>query len=255
MLANYRGYLQTDGYSAYTAVVGLRRSSTPTSRARRTPGGSSTKRGLQPTTPCCTRPWAGFSSCTTWKIGPGPGLPQIVWHLRLTEAAPILDRMQTRFDVVARTVHRQTGRGGRVRAESLLRRPGGGGATWWTHLLRGIAVGRKNYLFVGSREGGNTAARLYTIVQGAKRHNLAVSPYLNDVLRHCRCSVESGHLVGVPAARPLGQGTPRSRSGGTPGRITSGPPAPRPPSRPPRRSPPGRDVVILPVTQGGHHLP
>ena len=59
-------------------------------------------------------------------------------------------------------------------------------------LFRGIAVGRKNYLFVGSRDGGITAARLYTIVQSAKRHNLALSAYLNDVLRRLPLLVEAG---------------------------------------------------------------
>ncbi len=108
MLKNYRGYLQTDGYSAYTMVV------------RESDG--------------------KISDVACWA------------HAR------------RKFDdnnVVER-------------------------------LFRGIAVGRRNYLFVGSRDGGTTAARLYTIVQSAKRHNLALSPYLNDVLRRLPLLVEAG---------------------------------------------------------------
>jgi transposase len=58
--------------------------------------------------------------------------------------------------------------------------------------LRGIAVGRKNYLFFGSDSGGETAAVLYTFVQTCKR--LVIEPwrYLRDVLER---------LPGWPASR------------------------------------------------------
>ena len=59
-------------------------------------------------------------------------------------------------------------------------------------LFRGVAVGRKNFLFVGSRDGGHTAARLYTIVQSAKRNHLALGPYLNDVLQRLPLLVDHG---------------------------------------------------------------
>ena len=50
-------------------------------------------------------------------------------------------------------------------------------------LLRPVAIGRKNFLFFGSQNGGRTAATLYTIVQSARRNNVDVLPYLTDVLR------------------------------------------------------------------------
>jgi transposase len=34
--------------------------------------------------------------------------------------------------------------------------------------MRGIALGRKNFLFAGSDTGGDRAASIYTIVQTAK---------------------------------------------------------------------------------------
>lgn len=48
--------------------------------------------------------------------------------------------------------------------------------------LRGIAVGRKNWLFLGSDRGGRAAAVHYTLIQSAKRHGIDPFAYLRDVL-------------------------------------------------------------------------
>lgn len=48
--------------------------------------------------------------------------------------------------------------------------------------LRRVAVGRKNWLFVGSEEGGERTAIILTIVASAHRHDLDVWAYLRDVL-------------------------------------------------------------------------
>lgn len=49
-------------------------------------------------------------------------------------------------------------------------------------LMRQVAVGRKNWLFVGSLEAGARAATLMTIVSTAARNDLDVYVYLKDVL-------------------------------------------------------------------------
>jgi len=49
-------------------------------------------------------------------------------------------------------------------------------------LMKQIAVGRKNWLFVGSVEAGNRAAILQTIVSTALRNDLDVWAYVKDVL-------------------------------------------------------------------------
>ena len=49
--------------------------------------------------------------------------------------------------------------------------------------LRGPAIGRKNFLFFGSFNGGRTAATHYSIVQSARLYNLDVTAYLTDILR------------------------------------------------------------------------
>lgn len=47
--------------------------------------------------------------------------------------------------------------------------------------LRGIAIGRKNFLFLGSDRGGRTPATLYSLIQSAKRHALDPFAYLRDL--------------------------------------------------------------------------
>lgn len=47
--------------------------------------------------------------------------------------------------------------------------------------LRGIAIGRKNWLFAGSDRGGHTAALLYSAIQSAKAHGLDPFIYLRDL--------------------------------------------------------------------------
>lgn len=48
--------------------------------------------------------------------------------------------------------------------------------------LRALTIGRKNWLFIGSKEAGPRAAVLYTVVASAARHDLDIWAYLRDVL-------------------------------------------------------------------------
>jgi transposase len=47
--------------------------------------------------------------------------------------------------------------------------------------LRSVAVGRKNWLFAGSDNGGNTAAIIYTVIETAKLNNINPAKYLRKV--------------------------------------------------------------------------
>lgn len=49
--------------------------------------------------------------------------------------------------------------------------------------LRRLTIGRKNWLFIGSAAAGEVAARMYTLIASASRHNLDLWAYLDDVLR------------------------------------------------------------------------
>ena len=48
--------------------------------------------------------------------------------------------------------------------------------------LRGIALGRKNYLFLGSDAGGERAATLYSLLETAKLNGMNPEAYLREVL-------------------------------------------------------------------------
>jgi transposase len=48
--------------------------------------------------------------------------------------------------------------------------------------MRPAALGRKNYLFAGSDEGGRTTAVLYTLTQTCRRHGIDPFAYMQDVL-------------------------------------------------------------------------
>jgi hypothetical protein len=48
--------------------------------------------------------------------------------------------------------------------------------------LRAVALGRKNYLFVGSDAGGERAAAIYSLVGSAELNDLNPQAYLTHVL-------------------------------------------------------------------------
>jgi transposase len=57
--------------------------------------------------------------------------------------------------------------------------------------MRGIALGRKNYLFAGSDTGGDRAAAMYTIVQTAKLNGVNPEAYLRETL----AKIADGHPI------------------------------------------------------------
>ena len=48
--------------------------------------------------------------------------------------------------------------------------------------MRPVALGRKNWVFAGSDNGGRTAAVLYSMVATCRRHGLDPFAYLKDVI-------------------------------------------------------------------------
>jgi hypothetical protein len=57
--------------------------------------------------------------------------------------------------------------------------------------MRGVALGRKNYLFAGSDAGGERAAAMYTLVQTAKLNDVDPEAYLRDTLSR----IADGHPI------------------------------------------------------------
>jgi transposase len=50
--------------------------------------------------------------------------------------------------------------------------------------IRPVAVGRKNWTFAGSDEGGHRAAAIYTLIETAKLNDVDPQAWLADVLTH-----------------------------------------------------------------------
>ena len=48
--------------------------------------------------------------------------------------------------------------------------------------MRPIAVGRKNWMFAGSNNGGHIAADIYLLIENAKMNNIKPHLYLQKVL-------------------------------------------------------------------------
>ena len=48
--------------------------------------------------------------------------------------------------------------------------------------LRGVAVGRKNWLFTGSEDGGKRAAVIYSLIETCKLLGIEPFEYLRDIL-------------------------------------------------------------------------
>lgn len=48
--------------------------------------------------------------------------------------------------------------------------------------MRAIALGRKNYLFVGSQTGGKAAAVAYTLLETAKLNHIDPQAWLADTI-------------------------------------------------------------------------
>lgn len=55
---------------------------------------------------------------------------------------------------------------------------------WVERLMKRVAVGKKNWLFVGSLRAGLRNANLMSLVASAHRHDLDVYEYLRDVIEH-----------------------------------------------------------------------
>ncbi len=48
--------------------------------------------------------------------------------------------------------------------------------------MRCVALGRKNWLFAGSKAGGDRAAAIYTVIETAKLNGLEPQAYIADVI-------------------------------------------------------------------------
>lgn len=111
--------------------------------------------------------------------------------LRQRESVPILDRIEKRLEELSQWALPKSALGkavtyARNQWEALRRYTSDGRLTIDNNTsertLRLQAIGRKNWLFLGSAGAGPRAAVLFTILAGAKRHHLEPWAYMRDVL-------------------------------------------------------------------------
>jgi transposase len=112
-------------------------------------------------------------------------------ELRAREANPLLDRIEAYLAELAGTMLPKSSLAKAVNYahnqwEALRRYTTDGRLTIDNNVsertLRHQAVGRKNWLFLGSEAAGPRAAVLYTIIAGAKRHQIEPWTYVRDLL-------------------------------------------------------------------------
>jgi len=112
-------------------------------------------------------------------------------ELRMTEANPILDKIEVYLAKLVRIALpksslRKAVTYARNQWDALRRYTEDGRLTIDNNVsertLRHQAIGRKNWLFLGSEAAGPRAAVLYTILAGAKRHRIEPWAYVRDLL-------------------------------------------------------------------------
>jgi hypothetical protein len=112
-------------------------------------------------------------------------------ELRASEANPVLEKIEVYLAELAPTALPKSSLAkavsyARNQWEALRRYTDDGRLTIDNNVsertLRHQAIGRKNWLFLGSESAGPRAAVLYTILTGAKRHHIEPWAYVRDLL-------------------------------------------------------------------------
>jgi transposase len=192
MLADFRGVLQTDGYSAYESLV-------KEFPDRLIPAGCwmHTRRGFDEALATTSHPLAADSLARIQVLYDVDGRTKALSFderrsVHDRQARPLIERLFASWDEALPTLRPSTKLAEAIgyalnRRTELMRFLDDGRIQLDTgHLersLRPVAIGRKNYLFFGSLRGGQTAATLYSVVQSARLYHLDVTAYLTDVLR------------------------------------------------------------------------
>jgi transposase len=192
VLADYRGVLQTDGYSAYESL-------TTEFSDRLTPAGCwmHARRNFDEALATTSHPLVAESLARIQLLY---DIDDRTKELSLDarralherESRPIVDHLFASWQAALPTLRPTTKLAEAIayatcRQAELTRFFDDGRIQLDTgHLersIRPVAIGRKNYLFFGSLRGGQTAATLYSVVQSARLYHLDVTAYLTDILR------------------------------------------------------------------------
>ena len=141
------------------------------------------------------------------------------YDLRRAEAEPVLDKLEVYLAELAETLLPKSALAkavtyARNQWQALRRYTADGRLTMDNNTaertLRHQAIGRKNWLFLGSESAGPRAAVLYTILAGAKRHRLEPWTYVRELLLRMHADKTTDSTRCCPTAGPLSIPKPSS---------------------------------------------
>jgi hypothetical protein len=191
ILADFQGGLLTDGYSAYTSLV-------QESDGQLADLGcwAHARRKFDESCAVTAHALAHEALAWIWELYDiedrlADAEPAERQRVRMRESVPILDQLHSQLTEVQPT----------VRPSSKLYEAIGYLLNRWNAMIRfttdgryaidnneaersirPAVIGRKNYEFFGSDDGGEAGCIWYTLIQSARRNHVRVLPYLNDVL-------------------------------------------------------------------------
>ena len=204
-LANFTGYLQADAFSGYDAIY----------------AGSD---GKIREVACWAHARRKFFDARLSAPAEASLVLQMIWRLykvedrvrpldddarramRQTEAVPILERLREELDRLSSKLLPKWALAQAVtyasnQWQALCRYTEDGRLTIENNMserrVRDQAIGRKNWMFLGSVEAGPRAAVLCTILAGAKRHRLEPWAYLHDVILQLAVDASPEFLAGL----------------------------------------------------------
>ena len=193
MLGSYRGYLQADAFAGFNALyqdgriveVGCwahaRRKFFEIAEAAPRNTHTAAHEALD---------WIGRLYAIERAIADEP--PDKIRTLRQAQSAPVLGELRIWLEGTLRTILPRSPTAGAIgyalnNWAALIRYLDSGildiDNNACERAMRPVAIGRKNFLFVGSDRGGHAAAVAYSLIQTCKLHNIEPFAYLSDVLR------------------------------------------------------------------------
>jgi transposase len=137
------------------------------------------------------RRWYGSGHCTGFEEQIRGRPPKQRREVRQAQAEPLLDSLRQWFEATLSKLSRKSETTAAIRYalsrwDALTRYIKDGHIEIDNNAaersLRGVALGRKNYLFAGSDAGGERAAAIYSLIGSAKLNGLDPEGYLREVL-------------------------------------------------------------------------
>lgn len=188
-LARYRGILQADAYGGYQAIYGTGQvvEAACWAHARRKFYELHQARPSTITAEALRR--IGQLYAIEARIRGKP--PDERCRIRQAESRPLLDALQAWLRTTMETLSRKSDTTAAIlyalnRWQALVRYCDDGTIeidnSAAERALRGVALGRKNYLFVGADSGGERAAALYSLIETVKLNGMDPEGYLRQVL-------------------------------------------------------------------------